>query len=358
MEMDMIYNAMLAMLQSVNVQQADQTTQKNAEQSDTTFRKLMEKQSVDGGKATVELETDDNMGEDGIESLENQESDLELELLAAAVSMLQRPIVPVEQMNETLSDNNVSQVSAPMVTQSAEVSENDTVWQPQQQMRGEAETVETDSVEQKAPQNFSDELPTVSRNTTVESADMENSKKVIVSDTITEAAESIGNESALFRDVRDVMVKVGEAASVEDGEVLSESVGKQVGEQIIRALDCSEERISIRLEPGNLGRVEVEMTLTEQGTLHIELRAENKLTQRLLEKETAGLQYMLSHDSKQTVQVQVMQQDESRQQTFEDGNHDGGQRNPQQEQRKERHAENDFLQQLRLGLVSLDGEAS
>ena len=92
--------------------------------------------------------------------------------------------------------------------------------------------------------------------------------------------------------------------------------------------------------------------------LHVALRAENSQTQTLLEKDATGLQALLMRNTQQEVQVEVSPQQESQRQDFEDGRQHGQQQDPQQQKQEQKRNGLDFLQQLRLGLIPLDGEAS
>ena len=85
--------------------------------------------------------------------------------------------------------------------------------------------------------------------------------------------------------------------------------------------------------------------------------AENSRTRALLEQDLAGLRSVLSQNTQQEVRVEVSRQQESQQQNFYDGESGGQNGRQQQEQHQGRQrSEQDFLHQLRLGLVSLDGE--
>lgn len=162
----------------------------------------------------------------------------------------------------------------------------------------------------------------------------------------------------IFHDVKEVMIKVAEAPATEAG---SETGGleDQITEKLTEALNLGESRVEIQLTPESLGSVTVELTRSGDGTLSIILNAESSRTQSLLEKHSVGLQEFLMNNGQERVQIEVNNAQESqyRQQDFADG-HNGGQEGRQQEQRQEQPDAQDFMQQLRLGLVSVDGAAS
>ena len=163
-------------------------------------------------------------------------------------------------------------------------------------------------------------------------------------------------EAPVFRDVREIPVKVGEAPAAE--ETPETPVEDQIGPKLAEALKSGDTRVEIQLAPDTLGKVTVEVTLREDGALHIALHAENSQTRGLLERSADNLMAMLGRDARQEVQVEVPRQQESQQQNFYDGQqgreHQG--RQQEQEHQQERQGGEDFLQQLRLGLVPGDGE--
>lgn len=162
-------------------------------------------------------------------------------------------------------------------------------------------------------------------------------------------------EAPVFQDVREIPVKVGEApAAAETREI---PVEDQITPKLTEALRAGDTRVEIQLAPENLGKVTVEVTLHEDGALHVVLHAENSQTRGLLERSADNLMAMLGREARQEVQVEVPRQQESQQQNFYDGRqgHEHQSRQ-QQQQRQERQGGEDFLHQLRLGLVPGDGE--
>lgn len=161
-------------------------------------------------------------------------------------------------------------------------------------------------------------------------------------------------EAPVFEDVEAVPVKVGEAPAAEKTEV---PVEKQIAPKIAEALEKGETKVEIQLTPENLGKVKIEVTMREDGSLLVQLHAESNRTQGLLEKNLSGLEALLSRNSQQDVQVEVPRHQESQQQQnlFDQENQ---QRHQQRQDRPKQQAVSgeDFLQQLRLGLIPIDGE--
>lgn len=164
-------------------------------------------------------------------------------------------------------------------------------------------------------------------------------------------------ETPVFENVRDIPVKVGEAP-VEEPEPEPEiPVEDQIGPKLAQALNAGDTRVELQLNPENLGHVTVEMTLAENGSLHVTLHAESGKTMNLLEKGLDNLHLMLARNAQQDVQVEVQKQEESQQQNFYDGRGGHAQHQDQRRERREeqRDSEN-FFQQLRLGLIPEDGQ--
>ena len=163
-------------------------------------------------------------------------------------------------------------------------------------------------------------------------------------------------ETPVFQEVSDIPIKVGEAEVTEQPSEVR-PLKTQLSEKLTQALEQGESKVELQLEPKNLGRVQVEMTWDQEGALHVSMYAENSRTRALLEQDLAGLRSVLSQNTQQEVRVEVSRQQESQQQNFYDGESGGQNGRQQQEQHQGRQrSEQDFLHQLRLGLVSLDGE--
>lgn len=160
----------------------------------------------------------------------------------------------------------------------------------------------------------------------------------------------------LFHDVKAAPIKVGEVYTeqpVDESNVLN-----QVDAQLAQALQTGETMVRIQLTPENLGEVTVEITQTADGALRIALSAHNDSTRGLLERHAGDLQGMLSNRAEQSVEVSVQRQQESQQNQNQQHSYDGhnghAQDGQERRQRREHTSSQDFMQQLRLGLISDD----
>ena len=174
-----------------------------------------------------------------------------------------------------------------------------------------------------------------------------------------ERPAEVADTSAGPEQIRNADVEIKRAGETETVEQPGEArpLEIQLGEKLTQVLKQGESKVELQLEPRNLGRVQVEMTWDQEGTLRVSMYAENSRTRTLLEQDLAGLRSVLSQNTQQEVRVEVSRQQESQQQNFYDGG-SGGQNGRQQQEQHQGRQQNgqDFLHQLRLGLVSLDGE--
>ena len=162
----------------------------------------------------------------------------------------------------------------------------------------------------------------------------------------------------VFRDVENVPVKVGEAESAEPAN--EADVIRQVENQIGQVMQSGESTVTVRLNPESLGEVTVQVSMKPDGVLSVAISARSDDTRALLERHTAQLQELVSSRTQQSVEVNVQRQQESQQnqQHGYDG-HNGHAQDGQQERRQRRGhtSSQDFMQQLRLGLIPADGES-
>lgn len=163
-----------------------------------------------------------------------------------------------------------------------------------------------------------------------------------------------GHESVqtVFRNLQSAPIKVGETFSTDRTE--TEDVNSQLAQQIIPAVEQGQTKVEIQLTPETLGSVKVEITQSENGALHVAISAQNSEARSLLSKNADSLQSLLAARSQAPVQVEVQRQEESQPKDPYNGqNGHPSQNQQQQQQRQPEHAKSgeDFLHQLRLGLV-------
>ena len=160
----------------------------------------------------------------------------------------------------------------------------------------------------------------------------------------------------LFHDVEAPPVKVGDVYQDPETEA---NVAKQVDTGLAQALEKGDSMVRIQLNPEHLGSVTVEITHSAEGIIHVALNAHSSETRSLLERHAGELQNLVASRTQQEVEVNVQRQQESQQgqnQNYDGHNghaQDGRERRRQQQ---EQDSGQDFIQQLRLGLITTDAE--
>lgn len=159
----------------------------------------------------------------------------------------------------------------------------------------------------------------------------------------------------IFHDVKAAPIKVGEAPELEQPQ----NVAQQIDAGMAQALQKGESLVRIQLTPENLGEVTVEISRSAEGILKVALTASSADTRNLLERHAGDLQGMLNNRTEQSVEVSVQRQQESQQNQNQQHNYDGhnghAQDGQERRQRREHTSDQDFMQQLRLGLIPDDG---
>ena len=162
----------------------------------------------------------------------------------------------------------------------------------------------------------------------------------------------------IFQDVEAAPVKVGETYDAQQTQ--EPDVAKQIDAQLAQALQKGESVVRIQLTPANLGEVTVEISQSAQGVLKVALTASSADTRELLQRHAGELQGMLNDRTQQSVEVSVQRQQESQQNQNQQHSYDGHNGHAQdgqerRRQQREHTSPEDFMQQLRLGLIPDDG---
>lgn len=339
--MEQVNQAVLSMMQMVTAGKSQRTETGNRTGKDENAKDfgamLRDRQTADKTAGTAQgtvkaadtAETGPTVDPDGLEQ----------QMLLAAMALAQNPIVILQDVQPEVQENGTTVELTPLQTEQV----------PQQSMAPVLET------EPEAPQLQTVETAQTAPQTETGKADSGESRgselpmEELHAESRTEQADV--EPQPVFRDIKAVPVKVGEVyqaePTVENGVEL-----KDLGDTLTQAIDRGENRLELQLQPAELGRIRVEMRWSDEGALHVILHAESTRTQSLLEKDMAGLQTLLGRETQQEVKVELPRQQEAPRQSFDDGRQNGGQQHHQQEQRQSsRHSGQDFLHQLRLGLI-------
>lgn len=161
----------------------------------------------------------------------------------------------------------------------------------------------------------------------------------------------------VFRNLQSAPIKVGDNFSTD--QVKAEDVNSQIAQKVIPAVEQGQNRVELQLTPETLGTVKVEIVQRENGGLYIAISAQNSQARGLLEKNAGSLQAMLAGRAQAPVQVEVREESQP-EQAYDGHNGNPSQQQQQQQEKQSGHAQSsqDFLHQLRLGLVEeTEGES-
>ena len=339
--MEQVNQAMLGMMQMATAGKSQRT--------ESTDRTGKDENAKDFGAMLRDCQTADNAAETAqdtvkvptgtAESVPAVDPDgLEQQMLLAAMTLAQNPVVTLQTVQPEVQQNGTTVELAPIQTEQAPVLGTKTEAAPQMQPQA-AETPQT------APQTNAGKADSgESRGSELPAEKLQAEKRTEQTD---------AEPQPVFRDIKAVPIKVGEVYQAEPATENAVEL-KNLGDTLKQAIDRGENRLELQLQPAELGRIRVEMRWSSEGALHVVLHAENARTQGLLEKDMAGLQLLLGRETQQEVKIELSRQQEASRQSFDDGRQNGEQQQHQrqeQEQQSSRHSGQDFLHQLRLGLI-------
>ena len=169
-----------------------------------------------------------------------------------------------------------------------------------------------------------------------------------------DSVQTEGAAQPLFDRTEHMPVKVGEADTLDATEP---DFAPRLAKAITEAEQEGARHVELKLAPEHLGKLSVELTRGKDGVLHIVFHAENEQAMKLLQEHSATLVSMLHGSHSGEIQVEVPRPQQGEQPWQQPEQQPGQQhgRNPQ-EQGRQRQSTEDFLQQLRLGLLGVEAE--
>lgn len=368
--MEQIYNAMLSTVKAP----AERPASANKSGEKEGFQKLMD-QKQSGSAAASQKETGETPAK-AEEAAASQETEApvvqdpkELEermSLAAMAAMTQNPLVAdiAEETPQVLTDPNwedgfvpvsyvdqgdyriVSWARTETVTgQELEASDGEAAEWMAGQTAEEAEAVV------KAPAEPEVEAPVV---------EVGPETAVVRNETAGEELPELQDaevETPVFGEVEAAPMKVGEAPAGEE-KAQAREIGEQIAPWAVKIASVTgsdgSRTITVHLEPEQLGKVHVEVSLEKDGSLRLVVNAENSHTQSLLSRNSESLAAILGKYAESSVHVEIPRQEENQRQDLLNQQQ---QQNRQQQQQERHHREDrqaggeDFLHQMRLGLI-------
>ena len=164
-------------------------------------------------------------------------------------------------------------------------------------------------------------------------------------------------ETAVFGELDAVPVKVAQAPE-EPVPLESKDAPELIEQKLPIPTEQGTSHIEINLQPENLGKLTVAITRAADGALSVVLSASTMKAAALLQQHSSGLQNLLAENNQAKVEIEVRGGEETQQQFLNPNDSNGReqqqQRQPHHQQQEQPSNTIDFLQQLRLGLVSMD----
>lgn len=321
-----------------------------------------EKQETQKQDASVQQTTDNGQVLQQAQQVQQLQTLLGGQMLMGDAVLASGQMQPMQQMNQSTMDGMSMDLSAAAVTLNAADVKNvvqQQVVQPMAQTQGE----EAQGEGFQMPQQQVEQTQTITQDANTVSTDGQDAKQMMTSQdgdasmqdvevTVDQMPQDV--QQPLFQETESMPVKVGDAP-VLDTTVQPEEFDAQLNKVINDAVQQNMQHIELKLNPANLGSVVVELSRSPEGMLHVVLHADNQNAAKLLSEHSANLGLMLQNSNGTQVRVEVSQAEQN-QQPWQQPDQNGGQQQQQQQQPRQQRNTEDFLHQIRLGLLSMDVE--
>lgn len=240
-------------------------------------------------------------------------------------------------VTETVQQPAAETTAQPVMQQMEKIPEQQS--QPMQQVPAAVEQQTTVAVEQKP----AEAAPKIAEQQTAVMQEGQDKNTAVV----TEAGAAIQTERPLFEQVQATPIQVAEPVRAEE-PAFPAQLAQRIDQAAVQGVDT----IEVQLTPHELGKITIRLTVTEEG-MQISMHSANSKTVGLLAEHAANIGAIVEQNHSGVVSVSVEQ--EQQQDQYAQQEHQGnGQQ--QQQQQGHRHAppqNDDFIQQLRLGLAGL-----
>lgn len=246
------------------------------------------------------------------------------------------PVMPAETV---MPQQEITQAAAAPVMQQVEQSVQQQQPQSQPIQQTEAEPQMKVTVEQQ-PEN----APKIGQPQAAAVQEGQDKNTAVV----TEAGAAVQTERPLFERVEATPIQVAEPVRADEP-----AFPAQLAQRIDKAAAQGVNTIEVQLTPYELGKITIRLTVTEEG-MQISMHSANSKTVGLLAEHAANIGAIVEHNHSGSVSVSVEQEQQQPDQYTQQEHHGNGQQ--QQQQQEHHHAppqNDDFIQQLRLGLAGL-----
>ncbi len=151
---------------------------------------------------------------------------------------------------------------------------------------------------------------------------------------------------------------------VSDGATLTQQLPKDVGNAVAQQLSQGAQEFNITLNPENLGKISIKLIL-DNGRVTVLMNASEEATQKMLSMNSGAIKQIIEESTGQETRVEVQNAEESGDEYREKENEnerEGQERDQQTGENREGGSDESgaasFIQQLRLGLINGEENAS
>lgn len=299
--------------------------------------------------------------EDGI----MQEDTIDLQNAAAMMAAAMMPAIVVpEQVEQPVAEETPQMVIANTEVLTP-VTVAETVQQPVMETTSSVMPQQTEQIPDQQQSQPTQQIHTAEQQTTVTVEQQTNAAQKAVEPqgttmqegqdkntaVVTEASVAVQPERPLFEHVEATPIQVAEPVRANEPEFPA-----QLAQRIDKAALQGANTIEVQLTPHELGKITIRLTVTEEG-MQISMHSANSKTVGLLAEHAANIGAIVEQNHSGVVSVSVEQEQQNAQhqdqyaQQERQGN--GQQQQQQQEHRQAPPQNDDFIQQLRLGLAGL-----
>lgn len=224
---------------------------------------------------------------------------------------------------------------------------------PETVLEIETEQPQTEEVVdlEEAPVDLVEETP----EEVVDTSNEETVAKAVVTDGDEQpVVENADAGTKVFDKMESVPVKVGEVVHSEDPDM-----DQQIAKIIASARENGDETVTIQLTPENLGTITIQLTQTADGILQVIMQAVDADAAKLLGSHAESIaQALMTSGSTVTVEVSSLTAEQAEQggQEFDQQGEKQHQGEQEQEDEEQGIVTDDFMQQLRLGLLQFSDD--
>ena len=359
--LDVTYQAMEMMVATMGAAQgaSNQSGGQTKAEGKSDFDSMIEqKQQEAKGQQTRKTQTD--APKDKAEPVVKDEEIPDEQYAMAAAMMLQmQPVIEYTDPTADLTEEPVQELVLDAVVPEAELPGQDAAQDAAVQIVAEQPVEEAAAPAEIAPQEMQSDPQQETENSTPQESQVREDGQVRTQREDAPAPENVRWEAPVFGNVDAAPVKVA-APQEEPLDLQAPDAAEDLAGRIEDLLtdEGIDKSVEFTLSPESLGKITVQITHGVDGSLHVLLGASTERAAAMLARHTDGLQNLLSSNGRTQAQIEVRGNEESQRQFLNPNgeNNQGRQQQGQQRRQQPEHRTQDFVQQLRLGLIGRDSD--